>query len=109
MVIGITGGIGTGKSTILRILKEKYNFTIFEADKIAHELMMKGNVSYLKIVDYFGNDILDENNEIDRKKLGQKVFNDKKQLEKLNEFVHPEVIHEIQNRIEKIENNSIIM
>lgn len=108
MVIGITGGIGTGKSTILRILKEKYNFTIFETDKIAHELMMKGNVSYLKIVDYFGNDILDENNEIDRKKLGQKVFNDKKQLEKLNEFVHPEVIHEIQNRIEKIENNSII-
>ena len=99
MVIGITGGIGAGKSTVLSILKNQYGFVIFEADQIAHELMRKGNISYLRIVSYFGNDILDENEEIDRKKLGQKVFSNKEQLEKLNEFVHPEVISEIQRRM----------
>ena len=67
MIIGITGGIGTGKSTVLKILNEKFGFSIFEADKIAHELMSKGNAVYDRIVNEFGNDILKSDGEIDRK------------------------------------------
>ena len=52
MIIGITGGIGTGKSTILKILQEKYGFVIFEADKIGHELMANGQEAYAKLSIY---------------------------------------------------------
>ena len=77
MIIGITGGIGTGKSTVLKILNEKFGFSIFEADKIAHELMSKGNAVYDRIVNEFGNDILKSDGEIDRKVMSSLVFNNK--------------------------------
>lgn len=100
MIIGITGGIGTGKTTILNILSEKYGFCVFEADKIGHELMRKGMCVYRQIVKEYGEDILDKTGEIDRKKMSDMVFSDKKKLKKLNEIVHPEVINEIKKRIE---------
>lgn len=100
MVIGITGGIGTGKSTVLNILNEKYGFHIFEADKIGHEVMKKGMSAYKKIVKAFGNDILNEDGEIDRCKMSDVVFNNKYELEILNNIIHPEVINEIKKRIE---------
>lgn len=99
MIIGITGGIGTGKSTILKILREKYGFVIFEADKIGHERMAKGQEAYAKIIDLFGNEILDENLEINRKSLSNLVFHDKEKLEQLNQIIHPAVIKTIQERI----------
>lgn len=100
MIIGITGGIGTGKTTILNILSEKYGFCVFEADKIGHELMRKDMCVYREIVKEYGEDILDKTGEIDRKKMSDMVFSDKKKLKKLNEIVHPEVINEIKKRIE---------
>ena len=61
MILGITGGIGTGKSTVLNILKNDFDFIIFEADKVAHELMSPGEPAYKRIVENLGPGILGEN------------------------------------------------
>lgn len=90
-IIGITGGIGTGKSTVLTLLKEKYNAYIIETDKLAHDLMLPYEAAYLKIVSTFGEKILKEDKTIDRMLLGEIVFQDKEALEKLNNIVHPAV------------------
>ncbi len=99
MILGITGGIGTGKSTVLNILKNDFDFIIFEADKVAHELMSPGEPAYKRIVENFGPGILGENSEIDRKILGNIVLHNKEKLELLNSITHNEVINEIKRRI----------
>ena len=101
MVIGITGGIGTGKSTVLKLLQEDFGFFVFEADKIGHELMCKGEKVYKQIVDNFGTEILCDNGEINRKIMSGLVFNDKNKLEILNNIVHPAVILEIEKRMDE--------
>lgn len=100
MILGITGGIGTGKTTVLHILSEKYGFCVFEADKIGHELMKKNMLCHKKIVKEFGTGILDKDGEIDRNRLSGIVFSDSERLKNLNEIIHPEVINEIKKRIE---------
>lgn len=99
MVLGITGGIGAGKSTILNLLKEEYQFVIFETDIIAKEIMEPGNLVFNRIVAYFGNDILNPDGQLDRKKMASIVFHDKSKLQTLNEIVHPGVIEEVSKRI----------
>lgn len=106
MIIGITGGIGTGKSTVLNLLKHKYGFVVFEADKIGHELMQKGYEVYDKIVECFGTEILNEDLTINRKLLSDIVFHDKEKLKHLNRIVHPAVISEISSEIEKCRRQS---
>ncbi|MDD6135891.1 MAG: dephospho-CoA kinase [Lachnospiraceae bacterium] len=90
-IIGITGGVGSGKSRVLNELKVQYGAYIIEADKLAHELMEPGKVIYEEIVTAFGEDILceEEPHVIDRVKLGKIVFSDKKHLDALNKIVHP--------------------
>lgn len=90
-ILGITGGIGTGKSTVLDILKTEYNAYILEADKVAHLLMMPGKSAFNEIVATFGEDILTEDGAIDRNILGRRVMSDSDSLEKLNSIVHPTV------------------
>lgn len=90
-IIGITGGIGTGKSTVLNLLKQEYHAYIVEADKLAHELMLPGEAVYHRITDIFGTDILNIDGTIDRNRLGAIVFKDADSLRKLNEVVHPAV------------------
>lgn len=102
MILGITGGIGCGKTAVLKILKESYQFHVFEADRVAHELMQPGNRIYQLVVSAFGTDILAENREIDRQKLGSLVFQSPEQLKKLDDLTHPAVITELQNRIANI-------
>ena len=68
-IIGITGGIGTGKSSVLQYMKEKEQAYVVEADKLAHELMQPGKIAYNRIVEHFAEAILDENQVIDRKNL----------------------------------------
>ncbi|MBE5926942.1 MAG: dephospho-CoA kinase [Lachnospiraceae bacterium] len=99
MVIGITGGVGCGKSTVMSIMQEKYNFILLEADKIAHKLMEPGQQVYNEIVNVFGKDILDVDSSIDRKKLGEIVFSNEEKLKKLDDIVHPGVREYIENRI----------
>ena len=90
-ILGITGGIGTGKSTVLDILRTEYSAYILEADKVAHLLMMPGKLAFNEIVATFGEDILTEDGEIDRNILGKRVMSESSSLEKLNSIVHPAV------------------
>lgn len=107
-IIGITGGIGAGKSTVLGILKEEYGAYIVETDILAHRLMEPNQVAYIKIIDNFGKDILDENNRINRSKLGEIVFRNHDMLEQLNKIVHPEVKNYILADIQNKKNEGII-
>lgn len=100
-VIGITGGVGTGKSTVLSILKEEYNATIIEADKVAHQLMMPGGATYQPIIEAFGQEILETDGGISRVKLGAIVFSDAEKLNQLNGITHPAVKDFIVNIIER--------
>lgn len=90
-VIGITGGVGAGKSEILNYLKEHTNCRIIMADKVAHELERRGNVCYDKIVALLGHEILAENSEIDKGKMAGRIFADEALLKQVNEIVHPAV------------------
>lgn len=90
-VIGITGGIGSGKSEILSYLKEHVNCRIIIADHVAHELEIKGGVCYERILALLGKDILTADGEIDKTKLAAHIFADKKLLAQINAIVHPAV------------------
>lgn len=90
-VIGITGGVGSGKSRVLSYMEEAYNAFICQADHVAWELQKPGQRCYLQIVEHFGREILHDDDTIDRKKLGQIVFNDNKELLLLNGIMHPAV------------------
>lgn len=100
-IIGLTGGIGTGKSTILKLLGKEYGAYIVETDKLAHQLMEPGQNAYEQIVEVFGKQILDEKSYIDRGKLGSIVFSEKKALLALNQIVHPAVKEYILQDISK--------
>lgn len=99
-VIGITGGIGCGKSAVMDILEKEYGAAVILADRVGHELMKPGAVNYNNIVACFGNEILDENGIINRKLLGTIVFGDKEKLTALNQITHPNIIKEIKRRID---------
>ena len=98
-VIGITGGVGSGKSRVLSYLEEKHHAVICQADHVAWELQKPGQECYLEIVEHFGTCILNEDKTINRKALGQIVFGDDAQLQVLNAIMHPAVKCEIQKRI----------
>ena len=102
-IIGITGSIGSGKTTAAKIFSRHY-FTRIDADEIAHEIIKKKSVAYRRIIKEFGNAVLDENKNIDRKKLGNIVFGDKEKLKELNLIMHPMIIQEVKNKIKKIKN-----
>jgi len=101
MIIGITGSIGSGKTTAAKIFS-KYHYTRIDADEIGHELLKSNKKIKNKLITYFGNEIIGKNGNIDRKKLGGIVFNDKNELKKLNSIMHPLIINEIKNKIKKI-------
>lgn len=98
-VIGLTGGIGAGKTQILNYLNDKYGASICQADEVAKKLQKKGAPVYDEIVAHFGEEILDEKGEINRSKLADIVFADEKELKILNEIVHPAVKEEIRRKI----------
>lgn len=100
-VIGITGGIGSGKSLVADIMIRKHNAHFINTDKIAKDQMMPHGVSYKGVVEYFGKDILNEDGTIDRNKLSKIVFNDKEKLRKLNSLTHPNVLIDVKKEIEE--------
>lgn len=93
-VIGLTGGIASGKSQVTNYLKDK-NYLVIDADKIAREIVNPGQAGYQAVVNYFGTGILTEEGEIDRDRLGQIVFQDSNQMKKLNELLHPLIFEKI--------------
>ncbi len=103
-VVGVTGGIGSGKSLVLNILQEYKGVVICKADEVARELQKKGNPCYEAILTLFGEEILAPSGEIDRKKLGEIVFSDTHALQQLNQAVHPLVKEQIIVQMQKLDN-----
>lgn len=109
-IIGITGSSGSGKSTVCKILEQNYKVKIIDADKVVRRLSKKGS-EYLKdIVNKFGQEILDEQGELDRYKLSELIYNDEKKRELLNESTFNYVVKEIKREVEEEkEINTIII
>ena len=99
MNILLLGGIGSGKSEALKILKEEHGANIIEADKVAHFLYEKDRAGYTALKSLFGDIILDNKKDIDRKKLGDILYYDKDKLRKVDEIIHPLVNAEIKRRL----------
>ena len=94
-VIGLTGGIGSGKSLVAHILKNKYHAELLTTDDIAKKQMEPGGASYLAVVNYFGKEILALDGTIDRPKLANIIFEDDTKRLKINEITHPIVLEEV--------------
>ena len=103
-IIGITGGVGSGKSRVLSYLEEQYKAVICQADHVAWKLQEPGERSYCKIVEHFGKYILNEDKTINRAALGKIVFNDESELQVLNQITHPAVKEYIVDWIESERN-----
>lgn len=104
MIIGITGGIASGKSTVSDILKIN-NFEIIDADSIGKKAYEKGKAAYYEIIDSFGKEVLSDDGEINRKILGEIVFSDPKKLQKLNKITHKYIISEVRYLVDEYKSN----
>ncbi len=98
LVIGVTGGIGSGKSTVSSFLEE-LGVPIIDADDISRNLLKPGEKALAEVVAAFGSELIDNDGLLDRKALGEIVFSDSNKLEVLNAIVHKYVAEEIDNRI----------
>jgi len=99
-VIGLTGGIGSGKSTVAQFLSE-LGAAIVDLDKVGHEALKKGSQAWEQVVGEFGKDILTAGDEIDRGKLGEIVFGNPESLARLNQIVHPAIDNIVKTKIEE--------
>jgi dephospho-CoA kinase len=97
-IIGLTGGIGSGKSTVARLLAER-GAIVVDADRVAHEVYAPGTRGFDLVVGRFGHDVLGADGAIDRKALGGKVFGDARALADLNAIIHPLVRKEVAHRL----------
>ena len=99
-VIGLTGGIGTGKSTVSQYLAE-LGAVVIDADEVGHEVFQPGTEGWDDVVATFGKEVINAAGEIDRKKLGKLVFNNPEALSKLNGIVHPRAYNLVKSRLEE--------
>jgi dephospho-CoA kinase len=100
-VIGLTGGIGSGKSTVSGFLAE-LGAVIVDADKVGHELLHPDTETAKRVIAAFGQDIVRPNGEVDRGRLGEKVFNNPEALKQLNAIVHPALFQRLRERLEEL-------
>lgn len=101
-LVGLTGGIGSGKSTVAERMVE-HGAELIDADQIAREVVEPGKPAWHKLVEHFGREILDEDGFIDRSALGAIVFGDDGKRATLNELTHPPVVKEIAERLELLQ------
>ena len=106
-VIGITGGVGAGKSTILSILKENTNCIIIMADDLAKSLCLKGERCYEPLIELLGRDVLEDSGEINKSKMADRIFNNPSLLEAVNGIIHPAVKCYIKEQIESEKTNGV--
>ncbi|MBE4908233.1 dephospho-CoA kinase [Bacillus luteolus] len=104
LIIGLTGGIASGKSTVSKMLEE-LGLAIVDADKIAHQVVEVGKPAYTEIVRVFGEKVLKPDLSINRPELGAIIFNDKQKREMLNSIVHPEVRKEMLQQADRFIKN----
>ena len=100
-ILGITGGVGSGKSKVLHFLEDEYGAVVCQLDEVAKELQKKGGVCYQKIIELFGTEIIGTDGELDRSRLAALIFQDVKMRQKLNGIVHPEVKKWVEQDIEE--------
>lgn len=101
VVIGVTGGVGTGKSTVARLFG-RWGAAVLDADRIAHELMEPGTPVYRKIRRVFGPEGVGSDGRVDRKRLGSTVFKSRRRLKQLTGIVHPAVRRRIQTELKRL-------
>jgi dephospho-CoA kinase len=101
LVVGLTGGVATGKSLVSRIFKEE-GATLIDADQIARELVQPQTPAWKELIILFGKEILQEDESIHRKKLAARIFSDPKQQEALNRILHPRIKEEIDRSLKEI-------
>jgi dephospho-CoA kinase len=106
LVIGLTGSIGTGKSEAARQL-EILGASIISADQVGHEAYTPNTEAWEQVVVAFGDDILQDDKDIDRRKLGAIVFSDPSQLEKLNAIMHPRMARMVSDKIEVLRGQGV--
>ena len=106
LVIGLTGSIGTGKSEAARQL-EMLGASIISADQVGHEAYTPNTEAWEQVVAAFGDDILQDDKEIDRRKLGAIVFSDSSQLDKLNAIMHPRMARMVSDKIEVLRGQGV--
>ena len=100
ITIGITGGVGAGKSTVLDFLAEKYQAYVMKADEIGHLVMEPGQECYEPVIALFGKQIIKDDKTIDRRQVSDVVFSHPDMLERLNEIIHPAVKRYIRRQLE---------
>jgi dephospho-CoA kinase len=101
LIIGLTGGVASGKSIISKVLKEEGAYLI-DTDQIARELVEPETPTWKELVRVFGKEILQEDGSIHRKKLASKVFSDPEQKSLLDQIIHPRIKEEIDRHLERI-------
>jgi dephospho-CoA kinase len=106
LVIGLTGSIGTGKSEAARQL-QILGASIISADQVGHEAYTPNTEAWEQVVVAFGDDILQDDKDIDRRKLGAIVFSDPSQLEKLNAIMHPRMARMVSDKIEVLRGQGV--
>jgi dephospho-CoA kinase len=106
IVIGLTGGIGTGKSEVARIL-QGLGAILISADQVGHEAYRPHSEVWQEVVKAFGEEILQPDGEIDRKKLGSIVFSDPQQLVRLNQIMHPRMARMVAQQIEGLRQEGV--
>ena len=99
-VIGLTGGIGSGKSTVSKFLAE-LGAVIIDADKVGHEVLENDSEAWQQVVDAFGRHIVTPDGEVDRKKLGRIVFKSPEALSRLNRIMHPRIYDAVKTQLEQ--------
>lgn len=108
-IIGVTGTSGSGKSTVCKILEEKYKAEIIDADKVAKKLSRKGTLYMKSIVSNFGEEILDETGRIDRKRLADIIYENSDKREQLNKLTFVYIVDEIKKCINNLNHKKIIV
>lgn len=107
-IIGITGGVGAGKSQVLDYLEEKYHACILKADQLANDLKLPGQICYQRLVDHFGTGILDAEGYIDKGKFAMLIFGDETALQFVNRVVHPAVKESILSQLEEEKKKGVV-
>ena len=104
-IIGITGGVGAGKSTVLNYLEKHLSACVIQADQVGHQVMEPGGRCYAQVISLFGKNIVKNDNTIDRKAVSDVVFCNEQMRCRLNEIIHPAVKAFILERIEEEQKN----
>lgn len=100
LVIGITGGIGSGKTTVANMFAD-LGVAVIDADEVARAVVARGEPAHQEIVEAFGREILDPSGEIDRARMRDRVFSDPVKRERLEAIVHPRVYAELEKRLDR--------